>query len=137
MNVSDFIDLAKSGDIDSMERFISSGFDADSVDESGDTALIAASSCGMRNVVLKLLSCGVDVDIKDANGLTAILRSISSGHMDIASILAASGASFEGVEAALSDNKNEYDRLISNVETVRLKALSHKNKADDGMSIGL
>lgn len=87
-----FFNAAKRGNVAAIERILSGGFDTNSRDVSGTTALHLASECGRTNVVSLLLSHGAEVDAKNNDRMTPLMFASERKHPETVSLLLAKGA---------------------------------------------
>ena len=91
-----FIQAAKHGDTESIDRLISYGFDIDKKYRNGQTLLMWAAAKGRRHFVLKaLIKAGAEIDLQDDNGKTALMYSSTIIPMENVKLLVHSGASLE------------------------------------------
>jgi ankyrin repeat protein len=57
-----------------------------------DTAIMAAASLGMLDLVRKLIDCGAKVNDENDKGSDALYAACTGGHLDVVELLLASGA---------------------------------------------
>ena len=83
-----FVSACGAGDLAEVQRLLSrdASPDAYGVDYV-ETALIAASRSGHREIVLLLLRSGANVDLQDSGGKTALQRAKESGQNETVSVL--------------------------------------------------
>ena len=72
---ADFFEAVAEGDVDLVTEFIQQGFNVDSVDDEGNTALLFAAE-GEPLIVEALLEAGCNINHQNANGVTALMRAI-------------------------------------------------------------
>jgi ankyrin repeat protein len=89
---SDFIDAAWGGDIARVQELITTGTDANSTDQNGDTALMFSASRGYPEIMDALIKAGADVNAKDTYGLTALMFAASKGRADFVEALLGEGS---------------------------------------------
>jgi len=88
-----FIQAAGKGDLHTVESsLLTKGIDVNVTLSSGQTALMAASLNGHKEVVELLLVKGADVNAKINNGLTALMVASQNGHKEVVELLLAKGA---------------------------------------------
>ena len=75
---------ARSGDTAMLKEFIEAGFDLNTADSKGYTALILAAYNGHLPAVEQLLEAGADPCVQDKRGNTALLGAIFKGEVKIA-----------------------------------------------------
>jgi ankyrin repeat protein len=79
-----YFDAARRGDVAMLEEFIAAGYDLDSADGQGYTALILAAYHGHAGLVRRLLAAGADPCAQDRRGNTALMGAIFKGELAIA-----------------------------------------------------
>lgn len=79
-----YFDAARRGDTSMFEEFIAAGYDLDSADDQGYTALILAAYHGHDALVQRLLAAGADPCAQDRRGNTALMGAIFKGELSIA-----------------------------------------------------
>ncbi|MCW2293210.1 ankyrin repeat protein [Pseudomonas sp. BIGb0408] len=79
-----YFDAARAGNTAMLDEFIQAGYDLDTADEKGYTALILAAYHGHREAVERLLSAGADACAQDQRGNTALMGAIFKGEVRIA-----------------------------------------------------
>ncbi|XXF07188.1 ankyrin repeat domain-containing protein [Pseudomonas sp. D1-3] len=79
-----YFQAAREGNVAMLDEFIAAGYDLDTADEKGYTALILAAYHGHRQAVERLLSAGADVCAQDRRGNTALMGAIFKGELRIA-----------------------------------------------------
>lgn len=84
---------ARAGDTAILNEFIEAGFDLNSQDGKGYTALILAAYNGHGEVVSQLIEAGADPCVEDKRGNTALMGAIFKGELRIARRLLASECS--------------------------------------------
>ena len=72
---ADFFEAVAEGDVDLVVEFIHKGFNVDSVDDEGNSALLFAAE-GEPLIVEALLEAGCNINHQNANGVTALMRAI-------------------------------------------------------------
>lgn len=77
-------DAARRGDQAMLDEFIAAGFDLDSRDAKGYTALILSAYHGHAAAVEQLLAAGADPCAQDERGNTALMGAIFKGEVQIA-----------------------------------------------------
>lgn len=75
---------ARRGDTDMLQEFITAGFDLNTRDSKGYTALILAAYSGHKDATEQLINAGADVCAKDNRGNTALMGAIFKGELRIA-----------------------------------------------------
>jgi ankyrin repeat protein len=76
-----FLNAAKSGDAQILEKFIEAGVDLDDTDANGNTALIFATMAGHLQIVNLLLDAGADFRKKSNDGWDAYHCAMFFGDM--------------------------------------------------------
>jgi hypothetical protein len=84
-----FFNAARFGDNEVLDEFIRAGYDLNSADDKGYTALILAAYNGHGETVERLLAAGADACAEDKRGNTALLGAIFKGELGIAKRLLA------------------------------------------------
>ncbi len=79
-----YFDAARSGDLAMLDEFIGAGYDLDTRDGKGYTALILAAYHGHATAVEQLLAAGADPCAQDHRGNTALMGAIFKGEVAIA-----------------------------------------------------
>lgn len=79
-----YFQAAREGNTAMLDEFISAGYDLDTADEKGYTALILAAYHGHRETVERLLAAGADACAQDQRGNTALMGAIFKGEVRIA-----------------------------------------------------
>lgn len=92
LQVSEFLDLAFTGDLSGVEAAIAAGMDINCSNYDGRTALMIASSRGFRQVVHALLRAGAEVNTVDSRSHSALLEATLFGHDKIIKLLLEYGA---------------------------------------------
>lgn len=78
---------ARNGDNEILNEFIQAGYDLNSQDEKGYTALILAAYNGHLSSVEQLLAAGANPCTEDKRGNTALMGAIFKGELRIAKLL--------------------------------------------------
>ncbi|MCQ4259697.1 ankyrin repeat domain-containing protein [Stutzerimonas stutzeri] len=84
-----FFNAARFGDNEVLQEFIQAGYDLNTADDKGYTALILAAYNGQPDTVERLISAGADACAKDKRGNTALMGAIFKGELRIAKRLLA------------------------------------------------
>lgn len=84
-----FFNAARFGDNEVLDEFIKSGYDLNTADDKGYTALILAAYNGHPATVERLLTAGADACAEDKRGNTALMGAIFKGELRIAKRLLA------------------------------------------------
>lgn len=79
-----YFQAAREGNVAMLDEFIGAGYDLDTADEKGYTALILAAYHGHREAVERLLEAGADACAQDRRGNTALMGAIFKGELRIA-----------------------------------------------------
>ncbi|MDQ7984736.1 ankyrin repeat domain-containing protein [Pseudomonas sp. G34] len=79
-----YFQAAREGNVAMLDEFIAAGYDLDTADEKGYTALILAAYHGHRDAVERLLAAGADACAQDQRGNTALMGAIFKGEVRIA-----------------------------------------------------
>lgn len=95
LDIRDLLVAAGAGDSESIALFKEAGFDIDSPDKNGNTALIRASSSGHTTTVEKLLGMGADPRHVNDQERNALISASAKGHEAVARVLMARGAETE------------------------------------------
>ncbi|CAI8036817.1 Ankyrin repeat domain-containing protein 29, partial [Geodia barretti] len=86
-------DAAERGDVDAVERLLSTSVNINSrTEDEGHTALLLASGKGHVEVVRLLLKAGAAVFIPDKDGASPLYVASHEGHTDVVDILVKAGA---------------------------------------------
>uniref|UniRef100_A0A383VAB8 Cyclic nucleotide-binding domain-containing protein n=1 Tax=Tetradesmus obliquus TaxID=3088 RepID=A0A383VAB8_TETOB len=88
---TDFLYAATRGDVMKLRSMLQQGFNPDSADYDGRTALMLACVRGHRDVVDLLLSAGADAKLDDNLGRSALLEACYHGHDVIIDTLTSAG----------------------------------------------
>ena len=86
---------AGAGDLQSIELFMLTGLDIDTVDGAGNTALIKAASAGQIQAVEKNLGLGADPRHINRLGRDALLTASAKGFEDVSRMLMSRGANVD------------------------------------------
>lgn len=92
LSVKDLLVAAAAGDVAGLEHFQTAGFDMDSVDPAGNTALIKASGAGQGQAVERLLGMGADPRKINGVGRDALISASAKGYEEVARLLLSRGA---------------------------------------------
>ncbi|AHL76779.1 ankyrin [Stutzerimonas stutzeri] len=84
-----FFNAARFGDNEVLDEFIQAGYDLNTADEKGYTALILAAYNGHPDTVERLITAGADACAEDKRGNTALMGAIFKGELRIAKRLLA------------------------------------------------
>ncbi|AZZ44139.1 hypothetical protein C1896_03930 [Pseudomonadaceae bacterium SI-3] len=84
-----FFNAARFGDNEVLNEFIQSGYDLNTADDKGYTALILAAYNGQPDTVERLIAAGANACAQDARGNTALMGAIFKGELRIAKRLLA------------------------------------------------
>ena len=95
LRASDLPAAAMAGDRDAVRRLLDLGFDVDSPDAQGCTALLRASGGGFGSTVDLLLARGADPQRAATTGATPLSAAVSMRQADIVGALLAAGADIE------------------------------------------
>jgi len=87
-----FFDAVKSGDKETVAMSIKEGFNLNTKDKDGYTALLIAAEKGDLEMAHLLVEKGADVNAKDKDGYTALMYVAYAGNLEIAKILIKNGA---------------------------------------------
>lgn len=79
-----FFDAARAGHVPMLQEFITAGYDLNSRDPKGYTALILSAYHGHSEAVDVLIKAGADVCAEDRSGNTALMGAIFKGELTIA-----------------------------------------------------
>ena len=82
-----FFAAAREGRSDMLQEFINAGYDLNTRDGKGYTAIILAAYHGRREAVNLLISAGADACAEDHRGNTALMGAIFKGELSIARTL--------------------------------------------------
>ncbi|MEJ2086386.1 MAG: ankyrin repeat domain-containing protein [Acidobacteriota bacterium] len=81
---AELCDAASSGNVSRVKALLADGVSADSADEDGTTALMAAAFAGEREIVELMLQAEADPNLQDEAGLTALMNAvIGDGEMNL------------------------------------------------------
>ncbi len=86
---------AGAGDLESIDLFMLTGLDIDTVDGAGNTALIKAASAGQIQAVEKILGLGADPRHINSLGRDALLTASAKGFEDVSRMLMSRGANVD------------------------------------------
>lgn len=104
---------------------ISKGYNANTADEAGNTALLNAAAKGRADAVKMLLSLQADPEYHTASGWTALMVAAASGQDEVVKVLLQAGVdprSREGQYAAYAASKQGYPQLAEYIKNYRLPA---------------
>lgn len=93
LTTEDWFRASRSNEVSALTKFVSSGFNLDTRDGAGDTALHAAASAGAKDSADFLLDRGVSVDVKGAEDRTPLMSAVLAGESAMATWLLKQGAS--------------------------------------------
>lgn len=92
LSAKDLLVAAAAGDVGGLEQFHAAGFDMDTADDAGNTALIKAAGAGQSQAVERLLGMGADPRKTNRVGRDALLAASAKGYEDVARLLLGRGA---------------------------------------------
>ena len=118
---------ALEGQLETIEAALKSGYDVNSLDPGGRTALMYASYNGHMAVVAKLIEAGADINLKDQGGSTALMFASSGPFVDTVTLLLKNGADINAVDSNEHFSALMWAAAEGQVEIVKLLL---KNKAD-------
>ncbi|GLX12638.1 hypothetical protein Pstr01_08770 [Pseudomonas straminea] len=79
-----YFQAAREGNVAMLDEFIAAGYNLNTADENGYTALILTAYHGHRDAVERLLAAGADACAQDQRGNTALMGAIFKGEVRIA-----------------------------------------------------
>ncbi|WP_235985196.1 ankyrin repeat domain-containing protein [Acinetobacter baretiae] len=138
-----YFDAARNGNIPMLNEFIQAGFDLNTQDAKGHTALTLAAYHGHKAMVERLLNAGADPCSQDHSGNTALMGAIFKGELKIARLLMKTACSpnqqnvsgqTASMYAALFQRKEILDDLIKNGANTQIK--DHRGNSVDNLSHG-
>jgi ankyrin repeat protein len=91
MTANEWFAAARSNDINTIRKFLSQGFDINTVSSNG-SALMIASDYDFHSLVRFLIENGASLEERDSLGYTALHNATSSGYFRIAELLIKHGA---------------------------------------------
>ena len=92
LTTEDWFRASRSNEVSALKKFVSSGFNPDTRDAAGDTALHAAASAGAKDSADFLLDRGVAVDVKGADDRTPLMSAVLAGESAMTAWLLKQGA---------------------------------------------
>ncbi len=95
LRASDLASAAILGDADAVGRLLHFGFDVDTRDAQGCTALLRAAGGGHEAVVSRLLAAGADTGLAAESGATPLSAAVSMRHLGAVDALLSAGADVE------------------------------------------
>ena len=95
LRASDLASAAILGDADALGRLLHFGFDVDTRDAQGCSALLRAAGGGHEAVVSRLLAAGADAGLAAESGATPLSAAVSMRHLGVVDALLAAGADVE------------------------------------------
>jgi len=126
MNINNFIKAAKSGNLQFIQKYISDGFDINTQDEYGFTALLESAEMGHKELFWWLIEHGANIHIKATHDFSLIHAVALGGDLKMLNYLLSNGfdinnhvSSGEQIDftvhdyAILSNNKDILDFLKS------------------------
>lgn len=125
-----YFDAARTGNIPMLNEFIQAGFDLNTQDSKGYTALTLAAYHGQKEMVERLIAAGADPCSQDHSGNTALMGAVFKGELKIAKILMKTTCSpnqqnragqTASMYAALFQRKEILDDLIKNGANTQIK----------------
>lgn len=125
-----YFDAARNGNTKMLNEFIQAGYNLNSQDEKGYTALILAAYHGHKAMVDQLLKAGADACVQDKTGNTALMGAIFKGELKIAKTLVQASCSpdqknYSGqtasMYAALFQRKDILDSLVKRGADTQIK----------------
>lgn len=126
-----FFDAARAGRTDMLQEFIAAGYNLDTRDGKGYTALILAAYNGHPEAVDLLLKAGADACAEDQRGNTALMGAIFKGELSIARTLIKSECSANQANA-VGQTPAMYAALFGRLELLdELKAKGADLSAQD------
>ncbi|GAB3050809.1 ankyrin repeat domain-containing protein [Acinetobacter apis] len=125
-----YFDAARTGNTKMLNEFIQAGYNLNSQDEKGYTALILAAYHGHKAMVDQLLKAGANACVQDKTGNTALMGAIFKGELKIAKTLMQTECSPDqknnagqtaSMYAALFQRKEVLDSLVKQGANTQLK----------------
>lgn len=95
LRAGDLASAAILGDADAVQRLIAFGFDVDTRDAQGCTALLRAAGGGHEAVVAHLLTAGADTSLASDSGATPLSAAVSMRHLAVIDRLLAAGVDLD------------------------------------------
>lgn len=92
VDAQNLIEAAGSGDAERVQSILAAGFDVNTPNGGGETALIRAAGNGQADMVRLLVRHGADVNAQSADGMTPLIRAAFFGHPEAARVLMMRGA---------------------------------------------
>jgi ankyrin repeat protein len=114
VTAADWFRASRGNDESALKKFVSSGFDLQTRDASGDSALHAAAAAGARDSADFLLDRGLPVDLRGGKGRTPLMSAVVAGQTAMVRWLLKQGAAprlvdeegFEALMLAVRENKS-------------------------------
>ena len=125
LTTESLVAVAKSGEIESLERVIGTVDDLDRTNARGELALVEAVRSGNPQCVLALLEAGASPNAQDQTNQTAIMVAVKEDTVEAARFLLQHGASGWSLSAAYGTAMME--------KKIELKALLYQPSLDDGL----
>jgi ankyrin repeat protein len=92
MDEESLFDATRAGDVGALRTALAAGFDVDTVDLDGNSALMLAAYHGHAELVALLLEAGADVDRLNADDRSPLAGAVFKGHVEVVNVLVAAGA---------------------------------------------
>ncbi len=113
-------DAAGRGDIDTVKMLLDKGYDVNTSDRNGYTALHLAASSGKTEIVKLLLSKGAFVDAKQFAGYTPLIEAAFGGHRETVKALIEGGANTDMAIARLESYPSHYSDAYKAKAAIKL-----------------
>jgi uncharacterized protein len=122
---SDWLEAARRGSVEELQRLSATGIDIDTRDRHGQTALMLAAAEGYSQVVDWLIERGAALDNTAKYGLSALMLAVIRGHVDVVRKLIDGGAGLglRGTGAPGFANKTASDLAIDRGDPEMLELL--------------
>jgi ankyrin repeat protein len=116
----------RTGDVESIERLLSAGFDIDAKDEHGQTALMVASRNGHSAAAQLLIDHGANLNHRAKFNLTALMLAVVNGRVAIVRALVDAGADLavRGTGAPGFHDKTALDLAVARSDEAVAERLS-------------
>lgn len=138
-----YFDAARNGNIAMLNEFIHVGFDLNTQDAKGHTALTLAAYHGHQAMVERLIQAGANPCSQDQSGNTALMGAIFKGELKIAKLLMKTACSpnqqnnagqTASMYAALFQRKEMLNDLIQHGANTQIK--DHRGNSVNNLSQG-
>lgn len=116
MESVEFLDAAKSGDLEKVKALVKKGEDINQVQKSGTSAIMYAVQYVHKDVAAYLIEQGANLDLETSMGGTALSRAAENNDVELMQLLLSNGASITTLPIIVAARKGNLDAVKVLVE---------------------